>query len=48
MSYYGGVPAVYAGVLKCAADGTVKSYTAHAIIGTHKPVRSFHIDYSKK
>ena len=46
--YYGGIPAVYAGVLKCAADGTAKSYTAHAIIGTHKPVRSFHIDYSKK
>jgi len=46
--WYGGIPAVYSGVMKCAADGTLKSYTSHAIIGTHKPAKVFHIDYSKK
>ncbi|MHC4896913.1 MAG: DUF1579 family protein, partial [Planctomycetota bacterium] len=48
LPWYGGIPSVYSGVMKCADDGTLKSYTAHAIIGTHKPVKSFHIDYSKK
>jgi len=46
--YYGGIPSVHSGVMKCAADGSVKSYTSHSIIGTHKPVKSFHIDYTKK
>jgi hypothetical protein len=46
--YYGGIPSVHSGVMKCDKDGTLKSYTSYSIIGTHKPLKSFHIDYSKK
>ena len=46
--HYGGVPAVHCGVMKCGKDGTIQSYACHSIIGTHKPHKSFHIDYSKK
>lgn len=45
--YWGGLPSVHSGVMKCGKDGALKSYTAHSIIGTHKPFKSFHIDYSK-
>ena len=32
---------------KCDA-GKLLSYTSHSIIGIHKPLRSFHIDYTKQ
>ncbi len=46
--WFDGTPSVSSGVMKCADDGTPQSYTCHSIIGTHKPLKSFHIDYSKK
>ena len=46
--YYGGIPSVHAGVMKCTADGNLASYSANSVIGIHKPLRSFHITYTKQ
>ena len=46
--YYGGTPSVHAGIMKCTADGKLASYSANSIIGTHKPLLSFHITYTKQ
>lgn len=48
LPWYGGIPSAYSGVMKCADDGTLKSYISHSIIGTHEPVKSFQIEYTKK
>jgi len=46
--WYGGIPCVRSGVMELADDGAPLSYVAHGIIGTHKPLKTFEITYSKQ
>jgi hypothetical protein len=46
--FYGGIPASHRSVMKCAGDGTLRSYTMDSMIGTQDPVQTFHITYTKQ